>query len=302
MTAITADNTSDFQMKQMLADGYAADLPVAASTAIYKGSLVGWNATGYLTSYVPYAQATAPTGTPFVGIALESVASQTSDGDKNCRVQVKGMFEYPLSAAAQADVGKPVYALDNATLTKLHVPAPIKTGGGYELVGVIVGIPSAGNVLVDMGSPLARSAFSSGLFTVTRRFDVGSVTVDDEVILVHETQNHNGMYLHSCNAYVTEIISSAGGDAIVRIGHTRATGTTLGCTLTTPDGMAANDQVLGVGGCLVGAADVAGAAWNATNAAMILIPADVAVVAHLDTIAITAPTGALDITASFAIR
>lgn len=302
MAAITADNVSFFETKQMLPDGYAADIPVAASTAIYKGSLVGYNAAGYLVSYIPWAQATTATGTPFVGIALEAVASQAAAGDKTCRVQVAGIFTYALSAAAQLDIGKPVYALDNATLIKSAVPVAVATGGGYELVGIIVDVPATGVVTVDMGTPLSRSPFPSGLITVTRRFDVGSVTIGDQVYLIHETQNHNGLYLHSCNAFVTEIISSAGGDAIVTIGHTLTTGTTLTCTLTTPTGMAAGDQVLGIVGSLMGAADVAGAAWNATNAAMIVVPVDVAVIAKLTTIPITAPTGAIDIVATFAIR
>lgn len=302
MTAITADNVSFFETKLIPRDGFQADLPVAASTAIYKNSFVGFNAAGYLVSYIPWAQAVPATGTPFVGIALEAVASQTSAGDKKCRVQISGYFEYALTSAAQLDVGKPVYALDNATLIKSAVPVAIATGGGYEYVGTIVGIPSAGNVLVDMGSFASRQPYASGLFTVTRRFDVGSVTVNDQVYLVHETQNHNGLYLHSCNAFVTEVISSAGGDCTVRIGHTLTTGTTLGCTLITPTGMAAGDQVLGVAGALMGAADVAGAAWNATNAAMIVVPVDVGVFAHLDTIPITTPTGAIDITATFAMR
>lgn len=302
MAAITADNPAFFQTKQMLADGYFVDLPVAASTAIYKNSLVGFNAAGYLVSYIPWAQAVPATGTPFVGIAVEAVASQTSAGDATCRVQISGVFEYALASAAQLDIGKPVYAEDNATLIKSAVPVAVATGGGYEFVGHIVGIPSSGRVLVDMGTFSSRQPHAGGLFTVTRRFDVGSVTVDDQVYLVHETQNHNGLYLHSCNAFVTEVISSAGGDAVVRIGHTLTTGTTLGCSLTTPTGMAAGDQVLGIVGALMGAADVAGLAWNATNAAMIVVPVDVGVFAHLDTIPITAPTGAIDIVASFAIR
>ncbi len=302
MTAITADNVNHFETKVIPVDGMQVNLPVAASTVIYKDSFVGFNATGYLVSYIPWAQAVPATGTPFVGIALEAVASQTSDGDKKCRVQISGYFEYALSAAAQLDIGKPVFALDNATLIKSAVPVAVATGGGYEHVGHVVGIPSSGNVLVDMGTFASRQPQASGLFTVTRRFDAGSVTVNDQVYLVHETQNHNGLYLHSCNAFVTEVISSAGGNAIVRIGHTLTTGTTLGCTLTTPTGMAAGDQVLGVGGALMGAADVAGAAWNATNAAMVVVPVDVGVFAHLDTIPITAPTGAIDIVATFAIR
>lgn len=297
MAAITADNVSFFQTKQMLPDGYAADLPVAATTAIYKGSLVGFNATGYLVSYVPWAQAAIPTGTPFVGIALESVASQTSDGDKTCRVQVAGMFEYALTAAAQLDVGKPVFALDNATLTKLHVPAAIATGGGYEFVGVVVGIPSAGNVLVDMGTPLSRKPYASGLITKTRRIDIAD-TANDEVYLIHETENHNGLYLHSANAVNTEVFQTSTASAVVTLVHTRLTDTTLGCTLTFPDSSPAvpPDLITGVGGVMV-----SGAAADNDN--LILIPADVAVIAKVTTLAAGGTiTGAADITASFAIR
>ncbi|MCK5641156.1 MAG: hypothetical protein KAJ19_10175 [Gammaproteobacteria bacterium] len=293
---------SFFQTKQMLADGYAADLPVAATTAIYKGSLVGWNTTGYLTSYVPWAQALTPTGTPFVGIALESVASQTSDGDKKCRVQVSGVFEYALSAAAQLDVGKPVYALDNATLIKSALPATLTTAGGYELVGVIVGIPSAGNVLVDMGTPLSRNPWASGQMTVTRRVDVANVA-NDEVYLVHETQNHNGLYLVSCNALITEVFQTSTASAVVTIRHTVGTDTDMGVALTFIDSAVVDDLVLGVGGCLLGAADTGGAGINADTANMIPVPADKGVVAKVTTIAAGGTiTGAADIVATFAVR
>lgn len=295
MAAITADNVSFFQTKQLLKDGYFVDLPVAASTAIYKNSLVGFNAAGYLVSYIPWAQAATPTGTPFVGIATEAVASQTSAGDATCRVQVMGIFEYALSAAAQLDVGKPVFALDNATLTKLHVPAAVATGGGYDLVGQIIGIPSSGNVLVDMASPLVRSGYAAGKITKTRRIDIAG-TADDEVYLVHETENHNGLYLVSCNSFITEVFQTSTASAVVTIGHTLGTDTTLGCTLTYPDSGPVADLITGVGGVMI-----SGAAADNDN--LILIPADVAVIAKVTTLAAGGTiTGAADITATFAIR
>lgn len=295
MAAITADNPAFFQTKQYLPDGYFVDLPTAASTAIYKGSLVGFNAAGYLVSYVPWAQASTPTGTPFVGIATEAVASQTSAGDATCRVQVMGIFEYALAAAAQLDVGKPVFALDNATLIKSALPVAVATGGGYELVGVIVGIPSAGNVLVDMASPLVRQGYSGGMLTKTRRIDLANVA-DDEVYLVHETENHGGLYLHSCNATATEVFQTSTASAVVTIGHTLGADTTLGCTLTFIDSEPVADLVPGAGGVMVGVT-----AADADN--LIAIPADVAVIAKVTTVAAGGTiTGAADIIATFAIR
>lgn len=296
MAAITADNPAFFKTKQYLPDGYFADLPVAASTAIYKGSLVGFNAAGYLVSYVPWAQGTTPTGTPFVGLATHAVASQTSAGDATCRVQVMGIFEYALTAAAQLDVGKPVFALDNATLTKLHVPSTVATGGGYDLVGIIVGIPSSGNVLVDMASPLTRSAYPSGLITKTRRIDIAGDNANEEVYLIHETENHNGLYLHSANAFVTEVFQTSTASAVVTLVHTLATDTTLGCTLTFPDSAPVADLLGGIGGVFAGVS-------AASNDNLILIPADVAVIAKVTTVAAGGTiTGAADITATFAIR
>ena len=71
MAAITADNTAYFESKHLDHEGFKADLPVAASTVIYRNSLVGLNATGYLVSYLPKAQAAVPTYAPLMGVAFE---------------------------------------------------------------------------------------------------------------------------------------------------------------------------------------------------------------------------------------
>ncbi|KKN05156.1 hypothetical protein LCGC14_1090130 [marine sediment metagenome] len=295
MTAITADNLSHFKTKIIPVDGMTVDLPVAASTVIYKDSFVGFNAAGYLVSYIPWAQATTPTGSPFVGIALQHITSQTSAGDALCKVQISGYFEYALTAAAQLDIGKPVFALDNATLTKLHVPAAVATGGGHEFVGTVVGIPSSANVLVDMGTHSSRQAYAAGLITVTRRLDVADV-VNVEVYLLHETQNHNGAYLVSANAFVTEAFVTTSASAVVTLAHTLGTDTTLGCTITCITSAPVADLIAGIGGVMI-----SGAA--ASNDNLILVPADKGVVAKVTTVATGGTiTGAIDITATFAIR
>lgn len=84
--------------------------PVAAATKIFKGALVGVNASGYL---VPMSHATA--NLLFVGIAEESVDNSTgANGDKRCNVAKSGSAVYAdVAGATQADVGKTVNALSD---------------------------------------------------------------------------------------------------------------------------------------------------------------------------------------------
>ena len=285
MAAITANNTAHMLTKHRHSDGYFVDLPVAASTAIHKDSFVGLNPTGYLTSYVPWAQGLTPTGTPLVGIACEQVASHASDGGNKCRVQVDGYFEYCLGSAVQADVGKCVYAIDNATLTKI--------GLNNELVGRIVDLNRAGYITCELAKPTTRSGIASGYMVKRRLLDVANV-VNDEVYLVHETENHNGLYLAKCWAIVAEAIANVDAAAVVTIVHTLGTDTTLGCTLTVVDNDPVGDLVQGSGGV---------ADDGATQANMVMVPADVACIAKVTTVGAEAAgaTGQLDIIAKFAV-
>lgn len=297
MAAITANNPTLFQFKGPQDEGMAVDWPVAASTTIYKNTLVGVNVTGYLISYIPWSQGLALAGSPFVGIATEYVDNSAGvAGAKSCSVVIDGYIEYPLTAAGQHDVGKPVFALDNATLTKRHVPEAVATGGGYDLVGRIVGVPAAGIVVVNIASPLARSGYGTGLLVKTRRIDVANV-VGDKVYLVHETENHNGLYLVSINGFITEAVTSTGSAAVVTIQHTLAgSDTSLGCTIDFANAAPVADLVVGAGGVFTGVT-----AADADN--LVLIPADRAVSAEVTTVANGgAIKGAADLTAMFAIR
>ena len=285
MAAITANNTAHMLTKHRHSDGYFVDLPVAASTAIHKDSFVGLNPTGYLPSYVPWAQGLTPTGTPLVGIACEQVASHASDGGNKCRVQVDGYFEYCLGSAVQADVGKCVYAIDNATLTKI--------GLNNELVGRIVDLNRAGYITCELAKPTERTGISGGYLVVTRQISLVTA-LDDEMYLIHETMNHNSFVLAKCWGIVSTAIKQADAAAVVTIVHTLGTDTTLGCTLTVVDNDPVGDLVQGSGGV---------ADDGATQANMVMVPADVACIAKVTTLGAEAAgtTGVIDLVAKFAV-
>ncbi|MCH8274212.1 MAG: hypothetical protein IH851_05430 [Armatimonadetes bacterium] len=77
--------------------------PVAASTTIYKGALVGVNSIGYV---VPMDHATA--SLTYMGIAEETVDNSSgSDGDVSVRVSKTGSGVFAdAGTATQADIGQ----------------------------------------------------------------------------------------------------------------------------------------------------------------------------------------------------
>ena len=106
------------------------NVPVAASTRIYQGTLVFSNSNGYAVGVI------ASGATQFLGIAKEDTdTSSGSNGDKNVELLTEGIFELVGSGFTQADVGKPVYASDNYTITV--------TNTNMTLIGRIVGFISA---------------------------------------------------------------------------------------------------------------------------------------------------------------
>lgn len=277
MAAITADNVNIVQAKPIGPHGMVVDIPTAATTAIYKNSFVMLNSAGFLTSQVAWTQGTTGSGGTFVGVALEAVASQTSAGDKTCAVMVHGYFQYGLTAGAQLDVGKPVYVLDNATLTKLQTAADA-TAAAYEFVGAVVGIESTGNVIVDMPGPAVRSGWAGGVKNVVRVLDFAA-SGDDEVVLLPANENHNGVLLYSCNSVVSEAVVSTSASAVVTIVHTEGTDTTLGVVLTFINAAPVADVIIGTPpGFILGPT-------SASNDNMIAVPADVAVIAKVTTLA-----------------
>lgn len=163
MTARTAsvpiDHFPDTQLREF---------QVGASQTIYKGSYVGVDPAGYLTTFVP--------GDVYVGIAYEEADNSSgSAGDEQCRVYTTGDFRLALSGVAQADHGKAVYATDDATLSL--------TGHPDAFAGRIVHYDSSGKAVVRHPSqvlPLSASDFGSidlrALFAHTNPAGAASAT------------------------------------------------------------------------------------------------------------------------------
>lgn len=108
---------------------------VAATTTIYKGGLVSVQADGYV------APLTAGEG--FVGLAYEKIDNSAgSDGAKSVRVYTMGDFDHALTGAAITDIGRPVFASADDTLTF--------TAEGNSYVGIVQDLVSSGNIIVRL--------------------------------------------------------------------------------------------------------------------------------------------------------
>ena len=85
--------------------------PLAANTKIYKGALVALNA--------GYAQpAHDDPGVQFVGVAHETKDNAGgAAGAVSVRVQKNGAYTYAKAGAAPADAGKPVFVVDDNTVS-----------------------------------------------------------------------------------------------------------------------------------------------------------------------------------------
>jgi hypothetical protein len=82
--------------------------PVIANDIIYEGAAVGDNGSGYARPLVA--------GDPFLGFAEINVDNTGgSAGDKRVRVKREGALQVAVTSVAITDVGKPVYASDDAT-------------------------------------------------------------------------------------------------------------------------------------------------------------------------------------------
>jgi hypothetical protein len=123
------------------------ELPVAASTHIYQGTIVCLNLSGYL---VP---ASADPSLTVVGVAQEEADNSAgSAGALECPVE-RGAFYLTNSAStaaiSEADIGRIVYAVDDLTVSRTNV------AGTYPAVGKVVGFEGS-TPIVEAGL-LSRS-------------------------------------------------------------------------------------------------------------------------------------------------
>lgn len=118
----------------VLAVGEFDDLPVLASATIYEGSLIG--------SSGGYARALTA-GDRFLGHSMEKVIDTSGvSGTKTVRARTgRYRLQCTLASVAITDIGKPVYASDDATLTL--------TAGSNSRVGFVWKYVAANTAIIE---------------------------------------------------------------------------------------------------------------------------------------------------------
>ena len=125
--------SSDVNVKRYL-DQQLRTLAVKAATTIYRGGLVGLDRAS---GYVRPLQA----GDQFQGLAYEQCDNSSgSNGDREVILFTQGDFESSLSGASKTDIGRPVFASDDNTLTL--------SGGNASYIGQIIDVPANGQIIV----------------------------------------------------------------------------------------------------------------------------------------------------------
>lgn len=116
--------------------------PVAASVNIFKGAMLSVRSTGFIGPLVA--------GEKFAGFAYAAADNSSgSNGDIKVKVFTQGDFEHSVTSLAQANLGDPVYATSDDTLTLV--------ASASTFVGVTQDVLSAGEAIVRI-DPLKAAA------------------------------------------------------------------------------------------------------------------------------------------------
>jgi len=133
MTALAQDQKIEWR------PGNELGFPVAAGALIYGGALCALNSSGNL------VRASDTAGLRFAGVAVERFDNGNgAAGELTATVRRRGVFKCAIAAAAQADVGKTAYVVDDQTVAL--------AGGSTNkvYVGVIAGVIDGTHVWVDL--------------------------------------------------------------------------------------------------------------------------------------------------------
>ena len=124
--------------------------PVSASATLYEGTFCFEDADGYL------EDDTASGVNSFAGVVKKTADNSSgSDGAINVDFYKNGQFLLTGSGFAQTDVGQPVYASDNYTITKTRAAAAVYAGKIVEYVSA-----TQVRVEIDTGKPQAAGAIA----------------------------------------------------------------------------------------------------------------------------------------------
>lgn len=133
--ALTANRNVDHYVDQEL-----RTVRVKGSTHVYKGAFVGLTAAGYARGLVA--------GDGFAGLAYEEADNSAgADGAETVRVYTLGDFELTVTSVAQTDVGRPVFASADDTLSF--------AGNANSFVGIVQDYVGTNTAVVRI-DPLRR--------------------------------------------------------------------------------------------------------------------------------------------------
>lgn len=225
--ALTANRELDRYVDQELRQ-YA----VASGAHVYKGGFVGLNASGYARALVA--------GDRCVGIAYEE-ADNTGGADAATRVRVftLGDFPHTLAGAALADIGRPVYASADDTLTL--------AAAGNSFVGWVVDRPSANAVIVRLSVEVLAGP-APQIVGAAAEIDCELGQSPQDVTVIPATWNPGGLLIEECVGVVTEAFAGATQDQGI-ITLKDSDGASLNVTLTPSDAGAdaVNDVIVAAG-------------------------------------------------------
>lgn len=142
---------------------------VAGSVRIYNGAFVGLNPAGYLKPF--------QAGDLWVGIAEEEFYNSSAtagtasnigtDGERNklkCLYTTAGHFAYTLSSVAITDIGKPVYATDDGTLSL--------SGHPDGFVGYVTEVFSTNKAMIRIRNAGEKAPHGAGNIDINLDFSV----------------------------------------------------------------------------------------------------------------------------------
>ncbi|MCO6437849.1 MAG: hypothetical protein J5J06_12225 [Phycisphaerae bacterium] len=128
--ALTANRNVDHYVDQEL-----RTLALADNVYVFRGALLGLSPTGYARPLVA--------GDRFVGLAYEETDNiGGAAGDLSVRVYTRGDFELPLPGATFPDIGRPVFASADDTLTF--------AAAGNSCVGIVQDVLDAGEIILRL--------------------------------------------------------------------------------------------------------------------------------------------------------
>ncbi len=205
---------------------------VAAGAHVYKGGFAGLNASGYARALTA--------GDRCVGLAYEEADNTAgTDAAKHVRVFTQGDFAHTLAGAAVTDIGRPVYASADDTLTF--------TAAGNSLVGWIVDRTAANTVIVRLGVA-AFAGPAPQIVGAAAEVDCETGQSPQDLTLIPAAWNTGGLLIEECVGIVTEAFAGATQDQGV-VTLKDSDGTSLNVTLTPNDAGvgAVNDLVVAAG-------------------------------------------------------